>query len=234
LLGIACRQLRLANHRWIRELGFDDAALEQVMTVPERLGPSVSLLAEEKGVLALIAVADRLPRAALTLQKPRRLGRTPVMLSGDSARIAQVIAERLGIEQVCSELLPEQELAAIAEPLNQAPTGMLGDGINDATALAGAQIGFAMGVADNDIAIEAANVVILDDDPQRLVDMIRLSRRTMRVLWQHIALALGIKGSFLVLPLLGRATLWPAVLADTGTSLLVIANEMRLLRQRWT
>jgi Cd2+/Zn2+-exporting ATPase len=228
------RQLRLANRRWIRELGLDDPALEQVMADHEQQGQSVSLLADEKGVLALIAVADRLrPTAAKTVERLRRLGLTPVMLSGDSARTAEVIAERLGIDQVRSELLPEQKLAAIAELQRQAPTGMVGDGINDAPALAGAQIGFAMGAAGSDIAMEAADVVIMDDDPQRVVDMICLSRQTMGVLWQNIALALGIKGAFLVLALMGTATMWEAVFADMGTSLLVIANGMRLLRYRW-
>jgi Cd2+/Zn2+-exporting ATPase len=155
------------------------------------------------------------------------------MLSGDNARTAGVIADRLGIEQVRSELLPEQKLAAIAQLQAQAPTGMVGDGINDAPALAGAAIGVAMGAAGSDTAMEAADVVVMDDDPQRLVELIRLSRCTWAVLWQNIALALGIKGAFLVLTLLGTATMWQAVFADMGTSLLVIANGLRLRRQQW-
>ncbi|QNI44799.1 cadmium-translocating P-type ATPase [Synechococcus sp. WH 8101] len=226
--------LRLANHRWVHELGLCTPDLEQAMSAHEQRGRSVSLLTDAHGVLALIAVADQ-PRAtaAAAITGLRQLGLTPVMLSGDNARTAGVIADRLGIEQVRSELLPEQKLAAIAQLQAQAPTGMVGDGINDAPALAGAAIGVAMGAAGSDTAMEAADVVVMDDDPQRLVELIRLSRCTWAVLWQNIALALGIKGAFLVLTLLGTATMWQAVFADMGTSLLVIANGLRLRRQQW-
>ena len=230
---IAGQALRLANHRWIHELGLCTPALEQAMTAHEQRGRSVSLLSDEQGVLALIAVADQpRPTAAEAIARLKQLGLTPVMLSGDNARTAAVIAGRLGIEQVRSELLPEQKLAAIAELQRQAPTGMVGDGINDAPALAGAEIGVAMGAAGSDTAMEAADVVVMDDDPLRLVELIRLSRRTWAVLMQNIALAMGIKGAFLVLTLLGTATMWQAVFADMGTSLLVIANGLRLLRRR--
>ena len=225
------RALRLASHRWIHELGQCTPALEQAMAVHEQRGRSVTVLADEQGVLALLAVADQpRPSAGAAIARLRRLGVTPVMLSGDNARTAAVIAGRLGIEQVRSELLPEQKLAAVAELQRQAPTGMVGDGINDAPALAGARIGVAMGAAGSDTAMEAADVVVMDDDPLRLVELIRLSRRTWAVLWQNIALALGIKGTFLVLTLLGEASMWQAVFADMGTSLLVIANGLRLLQ----
>lgn len=228
------RRLRLASHRWITELGLASPQLEQQMALHEQRGRSVSLLADEQGVLALIAVADQpRPSAALAIEQLRSLGITPVMLSGDNPRTAAVIAERLGIDQVHGALLPEQKLEAIATLQRQAPTGMVGDGINDAPALAGAAIGFAMGAAGSDTAMETADVVVMDDDPLRLVETIQLSRRTMRVVWQNIALALGIKGAFLVLTLLGSVTMWQAVFADMGTSLLVIANGLRLLRQRW-
>jgi Cd2+/Zn2+-exporting ATPase len=231
---IAGRVLRLANHRWVHELGLCTATLEQAMAAHEQRGRSVSLLADGQGVLALIAVADQpRPTAAEAIGCLRRLGLTPVMLSGDNARTAAVIAGRLGIDQVRSELLPEQKLEAIAALQRQGPTGMVGDGINDAPALAGAEIGVAMGAAGIDSAMEAADVVVMDEDPLRVVDLIRLSHRTWRVLGQNIAVALGIKGVFLVFTLLGTATMWQAVFADMGTSLLVIANGLRLLRQRW-
>ncbi|MGB5133901.1 MAG: cation-translocating P-type ATPase [Prochlorococcaceae cyanobacterium] len=231
---VAGRALRLASHRWIAELGLAPPQLEELMARHEQQGRSVSLLADARGVLALIAVADQpRPSAAAAVRRLRELGLQVVMLSGDNARTARVIARRVGIDQVHSDLLPEQKLEAVADLQRQGPTGMVGDGINDAPALAGAAIGFAMGAAGSDTAMETADVVVMDDDPMRLVDTIGLSRRTMRVLWQNIALALGIKGVFLVLTLLGSATMWQAVFADMGTSLLVIANGLRLLRQRW-
>ena len=227
------RALRLANHRWVHELGLCSPILELAMAEHEERGRSVSLLADDQGVLALIAVADQpRPTAAEAIHRLKQLGLKPVMLSGDNARTAAVIAGRLGIEQVRSELLPEQKLEAIAELQRLGPTGMVGDGINDAPALAGAAVGVAMGAAGSDTAMEAADVVVMDDDPLRLVELIRLSRRTWAVLMQNIALALGIKGAFLVLTLLGTATMWQAVFADMGTSLLVIANGLRLLRRR--
>jgi Cd2+/Zn2+-exporting ATPase len=228
---IAGHRLRLASHRWIRESGPDSAGLDQAVRAHQLRGRSVSLLADEQGVLALIAVADQpRPTAALAVRRLRQLGITPLILSGDNATTAGVIARQLGIERVRSELLPEEKLAAIAELQRQGPTGMVGDGINDAPALAGAELGVAMGAAGSDTAMEAADVVVMDDDPLRLVDLIDLSRRTWRILWQNIALALGIKGAFLLLTLLGSATMWQAVFADIGTSLLVIANGLRLLR----
>lgn len=230
---IGGRALRLANHRWVHDLGLCTPELEQAMTAHEQRGRSVSLLADGRGVLALIAVADQpRPTAAQAIRHLKQLGLTPVMLSGYNGRTAAVIAGRLGIDQVRSELLPAQKLAAIAELQRQAPTGMVGDGINDAPALAGAEIGVAMGAAGSEAAMEAADVVVMDDDPLRLVELIRLSRRTWAVLWQNMALALGIKGAFLVLTLLGSATMWQAVFADMGTSLLVIANGLKLLHSR--
>jgi Cd2+/Zn2+-exporting ATPase len=229
------RRLRLANHRWLHELGLCTPELEAAMQLHEDQGRSVSLLADEQGVLALIAVADQpRPTAAAAIAQLRRLGLQTVMLSGDNQRTAETLARRLGIDQVRSELLPEQKLEAITALQAQAPTGMVGDGINDAPALAGAQIGFAMGAAGSDTAIETADVVVMDDDPLRLVDMIRLSRRTMAVLAQNIALAVGIKAIFVLLTLIGSVSMWQAVFADMGTSLLVIANGLRLRSQRWS
>jgi len=163
----------------------------------------------------------------------QRLGVTPVMLTGDNAATARAVAAEVGITDVRGNLLPEDKLQAIQDMQKRyGPTGMSGDGINDAPALAQADIGFAMGGAGTDIAVEAADVVIMNDDLGRIAETIRISRRTHSVLWQNISLALGIKAVFLVLAVFGNASMWMAVFADMGASLLVVANGLRLLRTR--
>ena len=136
---------------------------------------------------------------------------------------------KLGVDQVFSDLLPEMKLQALQKLQSEAPTGMVGDGINDAPALAGAQVGFAMGAAGTDAAMEAADIVIMDDDPLRLADVVQISRKTLQILWQNIILIALIKIAFLVMALFGFATMWQAVFADMGTSLIVIFNSLRLL-----
>jgi len=153
------------------------------------------------------------------------------MLTGDNVATAASIAREAGIDDVRGNLLPEDKLAAIEDLQRRyGQTAMTGDGINDAPALARADIGVAMGAAGTDTAMEAADVVIMNDDLRRIPETIRLSRRTHAVLWQNIGLALGIKAIFLGLAVFGNATMWMAVFADMGASLLVVANGLRLLR----
>jgi len=154
------------------------------------------------------------------------------MLTGDNVATAASIAKEAGIDDARGNLLPEDKLAAIEDlQARYGPTAMTGDGINDAPALARADIGVAMGAAGTDTAMEAADVVIMNDDLRRIPETIRLSRRTHAVLWQNIGLALGIKAIFLGLAVFGNATMWMAVFADMGASLLVVGNGVRLLRK---
>ncbi len=154
------------------------------------------------------------------------------MLTGDNQATASAVAAQAGIDDARGNLLPDDKLQAILALQNQyGVTAMTGDGINDAPALAQADIGFAMGAAGTDIAMEAADVLIMNDDLGRIAQTISLSRRAYAVLWQNIALALGIKAVFLVLALMGQATMWMAVFADMGASLLVVFNGLRLLRK---
>lgn len=159
------------------------------------------------------------------------MGVTPVMLTGDNIATAQTVAAQAGIDEVRGNLLPEDKLDAIAELQQRfGVTAMTGDGINDAPALAKANIGFAMGGAGTHTAMEAADVVVMNDDLRRLPETIRLSKRTHAVLWQNISLALGIKAVFLALAIFGDATMWMAVFADMGASLMVVFNGLRLLK----
>jgi Zn2+/Cd2+-exporting ATPase len=222
----------MGNHRLIEERGQCSPSLEAVLKTHEEAGRTVTLLASTAGVLALFAVADTIKnssKAAITDLKD--LGVTPVMLTGDNAATAKALAVQAGIDDARGNLLPEDKLTAIKDMQQRyGATGMSGDGINDAPALAQADIGFAMGGMGTDIAMEAADVVIMNDDLRRIASTIRLSRATHAVLWQNIALALGIKAVFLVLAVFGTATMWMAVFADMGASLLVVFNGLRLLR----
>ncbi|MCX8113631.1 MAG: heavy metal translocating P-type ATPase [Burkholderiaceae bacterium] len=222
----------VGNHRLIEELGLCTPALEARLRAHEQQGRSVTVLAGEEGALALFAVADTIkPSSKDGIARLHALGVSSVMLSGDNPATARTIAAQAGIDDARGNLLPEDKLAAIHDLQRRyGPTAMIGDGINDAPALAQADLGVAMGAAGTDIAMEAADVVVMNDDLTRVADTIRLSRRTHAVLWQNIALALGIKALFLVLAIAGAATMWMAVFADMGASLLVVANGLRLLR----
>ncbi len=223
----------LSNHRHVHESGQCSAELEAELGKHEQQGRTVTLLTGESGVLALFAVADTIRETSKqAIADLKALGVTPVMLTGDNRATAKAIAAQAGIDDGRGDLLPEAKLEAIKEMQRRfGPTGMAGDGINDAPALAQADIGFAMGGAGTDVAMEAADVVIMNDNLQRVAETISLSRRTHAVLWQNITLALGIKGVFFVLAVFGSATMWMAVFADMGASLLVVGNGLRLLSQ---
>jgi Cd2+/Zn2+-exporting ATPase len=218
----------LANHRWTEERGQCSPQLEARLKTREAAGHSLTLLSDATRVLAICAVADTLkPSSAAAVAELRALGVTPVILSGDNATAVRAVGRQAGIDEAKGNLLPEDKLAAMdALKARFGVIGMAGDGINDAPALAQADIGFAMG-AGTHIAMEAADIVVMNDDLARLPETIRLSRRVHFLLWQNIALALGIKLVFLLAALLGQATLWMAVFADMGASLLVIGNALR-------
>ena len=222
----------LGNHRLIEDRQQCSTELEATLRTHEEAGRTVSLLASDAGALALFAVADTIkPSSKQAVAELKAMGITPVMLTGDNQATAQAIAREAGINDVRGNLLPEDKLTAIkAMQAKYGPTAMTGDGINDAPALAQADIGVAMGAAGTDIAMEAADVIIMNDDLRRIAETVRLSRKTHNVLWQNIALALGIKAAFLLLAIFDNATMWMAVFADMGASLLVVGNGLRLLR----
>lgn len=226
----------LGNHRLIEERGQCSPELEAQLQAQEQAGRSVTLLASDQGVLALFAVADTIKDSSRqAVAELKAMGVRSVMLTGDNSATAQTIATQAGIEEARGNLLPQDKLQAIESLRSQhGLSAMTGDGINDAPALAKADIGIAMGGAGTDTAMEAADVVIMNDDLRRIPELIRLSRQTHAVLWQNISLALGIKAVFLMLAVFGHASMWMAVFADMGASLLVVANGLRLLRAQTT
>lgn len=222
----------LGNHRLIEERGWCSAELEALLRGHEQAGRTVSILANTAGAVALFTVADTLkPSSATAIRALQAMGITPVMLTGDNQATADAIGREAGLADIRGNLLPQDKLAAIQALQRQyGPTAMTGDGINDAPALAQADLGIAMGAAGTDIAMEAADVVVMNDELPSIPQTVRLSRRTHAVLWQNIVLALGIKAVFLVLAVFGNASMWMAVFADMGASLLVVFNGLRLLR----
>ncbi len=222
----------LGNHRLIEELGVCSPAVEAILQALEQQGQTAILLASDNDVMGVIGVADALrPAASLAIKRLADLGISTVMLTGDNVLTAQRIADEVGIAIVLAELLPEDKLDQVRQlQAKYGKVGMLGDGINDAPALAQADIGFAMGAAGSDTAIDTADVALMDDDLAKLPAFIELSRATRNILVQNISAALVIKAVFFGLALAGLATLWMAVFADVGASLLVVFNGLRLLR----
>jgi Cd2+/Zn2+-exporting ATPase len=223
---------QLGNHRLIHELGVCSPALETQLGTLEELGKTVILLTDGARVLVLFAVADTVKESSrVAIQELHELGIKTVMLTGDNAHTARAIATQVQIDDAFGDQLPEDKLRALEGYAQKGKVGMVGDGINDAPALARADIGFAMGAAGTDAAIETADVALMDDDLRKIARFVRLSRTTRSILVQNITLALSIKAVFIALTLLGMGTMWMAVFADMGTSLLVVANGLRLVRQ---
>ncbi len=222
----------LGNHRFAHERGVCTPAVEAVLGELEAKGQTAIVLTDDRSALGVIAVADA-PRESSreAVRQLHALGLCTVMLSGDNQRTAEAVAQGVGIDDARGELLPEDKVASVTQLTDRwGHVGMVGDGVNDAPALAQASIGFAMGAAGTDTALEVADVALMQDDLGGVPAFIQLSRQTARVLRQNITLALGIKVVFFALAITGVATLWMAVVADMGASLLVVGNGLRLLR----
>lgn len=209
-------------------------------------------VARDRVLAGRIRLADKVkPRAGQAVSRLKAAGvHTMVMLTGDTHGVAADVARDVGIDQFHAGLLPQEKVKVLENIINQqrakpaagAPDGrrarrlvaFAGDGINDAPALVRADVGIAMGALGSDAAIEAADVVVMDDDPSRIADAIEVARRTRRIVVQNIALALGVKAVVLTLGALGRATMWSAVFADVGVAILAVANSMRAYGLRGT
>lgn len=221
----------LGNHRMAEEKGICNSDIEMQLKRLEEAGKTTVVLGTEKNVMGILAVADT-PRESSqpTIKALHQLGLKSVMITGDNPTTAQAIARNLGIDDVRANLLPEDKLRTIDELLKQyGMVGMIGDGINDAPALAKASVGFAMGKAGTDVALETADIALMEDNLNKLPFFIRLSRRTWHKLLENISLSIGIKAIFFILALFGLASLWMAIFADMGASLIVVANGLRLI-----
>lgn len=231
--AIADRRYFVGSHRLAEELATCSPTVEAELDRIERAGKTTVVVGADGQPIGVIGVADEVratSREAVAALLSRNIH--VVMLTGDNITTARAVAAEVGIRELRAGLLPEDKLTAI-EALAEAygDVGMVGDGVNDAPAMARAAIGFAMGAAGTATAIETADVALMDDDLRKVPQFFDISRRAARVLTQNIALSIGLKAVFFVLTLAGVATLWMAVFADVGTSLLVIVNGLRLLRE---
>jgi Zn2+/Cd2+-exporting ATPase len=214
-----------------RGIAFDGAheALEAV----ERAGETPVILGDDNGPLAVFGLADSLrPDAKATIEALRESGVGElVMLTGDAEAPAQRVAEELGIGYR-ARLLPEQKIEAVRELVaRHGDAGMVGDGVNDAPALAASSVGFAMGAAGTDVALDTADVALMQDDLPKLAEAVRLSRAAEGIIKQNVVVSIAIKGLFVLLAPFGLVALWLAVLADMGTSIAVTLNGLRLFRR---
>jgi len=220
------------NTRLFTELGHEQLPVPAI-TALERQGKTVILIGNNDTLYGIIAVADTLrENSAVAVQELRALGITSiVMLTGDNQHAAQAISDELHLDAVYSKLLPQDKVTTIKALAHQyGSVAMVGDGVNDAPALALANIGIAMGSASSDTALETADIALMNDDLSKLAYLITLSRKTLRIIKQNITFSILIKIVFIIATFAGVANLWMAVFADTGAALIVIANGMRLMR----
>lgn len=229
----------VGNHRFAHELGACSEEIEKRLATIEGRGHSVVVVGHLphdgcKGeVLGIIAIGDTLrANAADAIRALHEAGvESVMMLSGDNQRTVDFIAKQVGIDDPRGDLLPDDKVGAVkALREKYGVVGMVGDGVNDAPAMATATVGIAMGVAGTDAAIETADIALMKDDLAKIAETIRLGRRTMAIIRFNITFSLALKLVFLVLTLIGYASLWLAILADTGATLLVVANALRLLK----
>lgn len=229
------KQFWLGSHRFLEEKGMETPEVHSRLEELSKQGRSVVVIGNETHVCGFITVADSLrPDANAVINALRLAGvKRIVMLSGDNRETAQAIGTQAGVDEVQAELLPAEKVKAVESlAALYGSVGMVGDGINDAPALARASVGIAMGAMGSDAAIETADIALMSDDLSRLPWLIHHSRRTLGIIRQNILLSLTIKGVFVVLTVAGHASMWAAIAADMGASLLVIFNGLRLLRGR--
>ncbi|MBL8713296.1 MAG: heavy metal translocating P-type ATPase [Alphaproteobacteria bacterium] len=222
----------LGSERYLQERKQETPEVKAMIAKISGAGRTVIVIGNDTHVCGLVAVVDAIrPAAKAALARLRELGiEHLVMLSGDNKATAESIAKSVGIDEVHAELLPEDKVTAIDGLVKKYQSvGMIGDGVNDAPAMGRASLGIAMGAVGSDAAIESADIALMADDLSKLPWLISHSRRTLSIIKQNIALSLLTKGAFILLNLAGMSTLWIAIAADMGTTLVVIMNSLRLL-----
>ncbi|MFO0944149.1 MAG: heavy metal translocating P-type ATPase [Pirellulales bacterium] len=223
----------LGSHRYLEERGQETPEVHEQLEALQRAGLSIVVVGNNEHVCGFIALGDSIrAESAGTISELHKLGiEKIVMLTGDNAGTAQVVSKAVGIDEVKAELLPEDKVKAVAGLVEQyGQVAMIGDGVNDAPALARASIGIAMGAVGSDAAIETADIALMSDELAKVPWLIRHSRNAMQIIQQNIIFSLAVKAIFVVLTFAGYSSLWGAIAADTGASLLVVANGLRLLR----
>jgi Cd2+/Zn2+-exporting ATPase len=229
------REYWLGSHRYLEERGQETKEIHGTLELMSQAGRTVVVVGTADHVCGLIAVADPVrPETRDTIKALRQAGiQEIVMLTGDNHDTAAAIAQQSGIANFQAEMLPADKVKAIEDLVaRHGPVAMVGDGVNDAPAMARATLSVAMGAAGSDAAIETADVALMSDELAKLPWLIRHSRSTLRVIRQNITFSLAVKAVFVVLTFAGHASIWAAIAADMGASLLVIANGLRLLKPR--
>ena len=227
------RSFWLGSHRYLEERAQETPELHEHAESFERQGRTVVVIGNDTHVCGLIAIADSVrPETARAIRALRdaNVGHL-VMLTGDNRATAESVGKETGIDEIRAELLPADKVAAVEALVAKYEfVAMVGDGVNDAPAMASASLGIAMGAVGSDAAIEAADIALMSDDLSKLPWLIAHSRRTLNIIRQNIAFSLAVKTVFVLLTFVGLASLWGAIAADMGASLLVVANGLRLLR----
>jgi Cd2+/Zn2+-exporting ATPase len=227
------RLIWLGSHLLLEERGQETPAMHEQLESMERDGSSVIVLGKNEHVCGFFALGDEVREEVLpAIEQLRQAGiERVVMLTGDNQGTADAVARAIGIDEVHAELLPEEKVAAIEDLVRRYEhVAMVGDGVNDAPAMARAGLGIAMGAAGTDAALETADIALMGDDLRNIPWLMRHSRRTVSIIRQNIFAALAVKAVFVALTLAGHASLWAAIAADTGMSLVVVFNGLRLLR----
>ncbi|PHS22329.1 MAG: heavy metal translocating P-type ATPase [Robiginitomaculum sp.] len=227
-------ELWLGSPRYANERGVGAQISADLLAGIEERGETVVVIGDGDKALGLIALADAIrPDAKRLVADLHALGvKKLVMLTGDNKRAANSVARAVGIDEIHAELLPEDKVAVIEELITQYPVvAMIGDGVNDAPAMARASFAIAMGAVGSDAAIETADIALMTDDIGKLPWLVKHSRRTMAIIRQNIGLSLAVKAVFVILTAFGLASMWGAIAADVGVSLIVVANALRMLGQ---